>query len=264
MQPGAPAYDERLQGPILFARYAYPPNERGFCGPDDSRQLLDYAAANVVDPGLVQLARGFTGPWPYLKVIAGAAGIDDPFDRRVVEAYWVGNALLDRVATADFGAVVLERFRRMTGSSWQHLAEAVPAGAVAHHSFHVFEVYPWVGLLEPYRGGHPLHILDRCRIRWGRVVSASGDEVVVESRPLLWDNNRLHLGESQPETARRSLDGVGMLGPLRPGTWVSLHWDWVCDRLSARQLADLQRYTARQLAITNRTNGHSGVAMTLG
>ena len=58
--PASPLTD----GPTLFARYAYPPNERGYCGPADHRSLLEYGAARVVDPGLTQLAQGFASAWP--------------------------------------------------------------------------------------------------------------------------------------------------------------------------------------------------------
>ena len=42
----------------------------------------------------------------------------------------------------------------------------------------------------------------------------------------------LALGAPETETAVRSVDGVGMVGGVAPGDWVSLHWEWVCDRLS--------------------------------
>jgi hypothetical protein len=258
-----PAPPGGLAGPLLFARYAYPPNERGFCGPSDHTELFDYGTSGTNDRGLVQLARSFTGPWPYLKLIAGAAGIDDPFDARVVEAYWVGNELLDRVDMTDFGNGMLERFHKVAGASWGHLAEAIPAGAVAHHSFHVLGVYPWVGLLGQERGGHPLHILDRCRIRWGRVVAVAGDEVTVQSQPLAWDGLRLDLGAPQTETARRAVGGVGFVDELAAGDWISLHWDWVCDRLTTRQLRHLRSFTLRQLSITNDRVSHSGAGMAL-
>lgn len=248
---------------MLFARYAYPPNQLGYCGPDDHRALLDYGAGQVSDPGLAQLARAFTGPWPYLTLMAGAAGIADPFDWRVVEAYWVGNPLLDAVDMADFGATLMERFRPRAGRSWDHLAEGITAGAVAHHSFHVFGVYPWVGLLQSGRSDHPLHQLDRCRIRWGRVVATVGDRVQVRFRPLEWDGRQLSLGAPQVETVTRALHGVGFVPDLQPGDWVSLHWDWICDRLDRRQLASLRRYTDRQLDITNRRVAHSGPGMVL-
>lgn len=247
-----------VAGLAMFARYAYPPNERGYCGPADHRELFEYAAAGTADGGLVRLARAFTGPWPYLTLIAGANGIDDPFDVRVVEAYWVGNELLDRVDVADFGRAMEDYHKPRAGGSWRYLAEGVPAGSSCHHSFHVFGVYPWVGLLVESHRGEPLEILDRCRIRWGRIHAVAGEQVVVESRPLTWDGLRLGLGEPAPETVQRGTAGVSLPTPLEPGDWVALHWSWVCDRLTARQLRNLQRYTARQLEITNDRVAHSG------
>ena len=46
-------------GPLLFARYAYPPNELGYCGGDDHRALLEQTSAGVVDGGLRHTLRGF-------------------------------------------------------------------------------------------------------------------------------------------------------------------------------------------------------------
>jgi hypothetical protein len=217
----------------------------------------------VTDPGLARLARGFHGPWPYLKLLAGSAGVDDPFAYEVVEAYWVGNRLLDRVGLSDFGRALEERFAGQTGRRWGLLAEAIPAGAVAHHSFHVFGVYPWVGLLDSGRG-EPLEVLDRCRIRWARVVGVEGEQVVVRGRHLVWDGRELSLGAPLDETAVRSVDGVGFVTDLKPGEWVSLHWDWVCDRLSRRQLSSLRHYSLRELDLVNHRLTHPGHALVMG
>ena len=249
-----------VAGPLLFAHYASPPNQLGYCGPADAGALLEYGAAAVVDRGLTELAQAFSGAWPYLELIARATGIADPLDHRVVEAYWVGNRLLEGVDMATFGNALMDRFKRRSGSGWGHLAEAVPAGAVPHHSFHVFGVYPWVGLLRAGTSGHPLHVLDRCRVRWGRVVAAHGEEVVVRYRPLTWDGARLELGPPRTETATRAAGGLGFVSGLEPGEWISLHWDWVCDRLGPRQLAALRHYTLRQLEITNGQAARSGPA----
>lgn len=250
-------------GPTLFARYAYPPNERGSCGPPQSRTLFEYGAAAVTDPGLEQLARQFAGAWPYLEFIAGVSGIPDPLDHRVVEAYWLGNDLLDRIDMRTFGNALMDRFRRQAGPSWSHLEEAIPAGVVPHHSFHVLHVYPWVGLLGHGRG-EPLEVLDRCRIRWGEVISVEQDTVIVRFRPLQYDNGRLFLGAPELETVTGGLNGVGLTTDLQPGEWVGLHWGWVCDRLTPRQLDNLRRFTARHLQIVNKRLEHSGPALTLG
>ena len=250
-------------GALLFARFAYPPNERGYCGPPEHRELLEYASAGVSDGGLRQLEQKFHGPPPYLSVLAAAAGIGDPFDERVVEAYWIGNELLDRVDMTAFGRAMEDGVRPRVGKGWAHLAEAIPAGAAAHHSFHVFGVYPWVRLLDTGRG-EPLDILDRCRIRWAKVVSVHGEQVVVEVRPLLWQNRRLELGEPHQQTVRQSLDGLRLVEDLQPGEWVALHWDWICDRLDDRRLRLLQHYSNRQLDITNDEVSRPGAAMILG
>jgi hypothetical protein len=262
--PPADSIEIPTNGAILFARYAYPPNELGYCGPPDHQALLEYGAEGTVDPGLVELARGFAGAWPYLEFIAGATGIRTPLDRRVVEAYWIGGDLLDRIDLVAFGNSLVERFRRRAGSGWSSLAEAIPVGAVPNHAFHVFGVYPWVGLLRTGRSSTPLDHLDQCRIRWGQVVSTDGDEVTVLSRPLSYDGTDIGLGERRLETVRRAVDGVGFLDPFRPGDWVSMHWGWVCDRLSRRQLHLLRRSTLRQFEITNRRVAHSGVRAEIG
>lgn len=261
MQP--PATPPAVAGPVLFARYAYPPNERGACGPAAHQTLYEYASGGAVDPDLSRLARQFAGAWPYLEFIAGASGIADPLDARVVEAYWLGNELLDGIQMAAFGNELMDRFRRQAGPRWSHLAEAAPAGAVPHHSFHVFDVYPWVGLLG---SGHrePLEVLQSCRIRWGQVVTVTGDEVVVMSRRLTYDGRRLGLGPPEPEQVTAGVGGVPLAGALSPGDWVGMHWGWVCDRLSPRQLRNLQRYTRRHLDITNDRVEHSGPAMVIG
>ena len=129
-------------GALLFARYAYPPNAMGYCGPDAAAELLERAAGGTrgAEDGLRRLARGFEGAWPYLELIAAANQIRDPLDRRVVEAYWIGNALLDRVPAAMTAASLEDRFRHRAGErSWERLVAAVP-GAQPHHSFHVFGV----------------------------------------------------------------------------------------------------------------------------
>lgn len=261
-RPGSSPPDrDRPAGALLFARYAFPPNELGYCGPADSGQLLGYGTAGIVDPGLTTLARQFSGAFPYLELIAASTGIRDPLDRRVVQAYWVGNPLLDRVHVAHLGNSLDERFRRHTGRQFTRLAEDVLAGGVPHHSFHVFGVYPWVGLLGQDRiADKALTVLDRCRIRWGQVCSLTGDQVLVRCRPLTWDGRNLALGEPVLETTRRAIDGRGFVDQLATGDWVSLHWDWVCERLDHQELGYLAHYSQRQLDITNRALAGSASA----
>lgn len=235
-------------GDVLFARYAFPPNELGYCGPDDSGVLLRHATSGREPAAEIERrARLFEGAWVYLELIAAAAGIADPMDARVVEAYWIGNELLDAVDPAEFLAALRDRFAgQLIGPAARRWRSIGPADAVAHHGFHVFAVYPWAGLLT-VRADTALSILDSCRIRWGTVVDVADDRVLVRSRPLVWDGVRLGLGAERIEPVRWSAGGAGTRLPPAPGDLVSCHWDWVCDRLTDKHVDQLAMRTAHQL-----------------
>jgi hypothetical protein len=235
-------------GPLLFARYAYPPNALGLCGADESRTLLEYGDAGESDAGLAELARTFDGAWPYLTLIAHANRIEDPLDPRVVEAYWAGNELLDRVGPRALARHVEDRFRGRIGRGWERVVESVAAGAVPHHSFHVFAVYPWIGLLRSGAVDEPLRVLDQCRTTPALVREVQDDTAHVLLRPLVWDGQRLELGPWTGRDVRWQDDGLAFVGGLAPGEWVALHWDFACDRLGSAAAARLERVTRRALA----------------
>jgi hypothetical protein len=238
-------------GPLLFARYAYPPNSLGYCGADETRTLLEYGAAGASDGGLAELARTFEGAWPYLTLIAAANEIADPLDPRVVEAYWVGNGLLDRVRGDALARHVEDRFRGRIGRTWRHVLDSVAAGGVPHHSFHVFAVYPWLGLMRTGVVEQPLHVLDQCRTTAALVESVSGDTAEVLARPLVWDGHALTLGPWSLRRVRWRNEGLALVPEPKPGAWVSLHWDFVCDRLTGVEARRLERVTRRVLAAVN-------------
>lgn len=253
-----------VSGPVLFARYAYPPNSHGYCGPNDHEAFFEHGSTAVDERGLRALSQQFAGAWPYLELIAGSLGLNDPLDRRVVDAYWVGSPELDKVSARAVGNSMEERFRFRTGPNFSNLTESVLAGGVPHHSFAVFCIYPWTGLLSDGRkADHALTVLDQCRIRWGKVIAVQGDQVVVESSPLTWDGQVLGFGDRRTETVVRSVDGVSLSDPLEVGDWISMHWEWVCDKLTERQVRYLRDFTVRHLRIVNEGNLHAGPALLL-
>ena len=246
-------------GPVLFARYAYPPNALGYCGPGGGRELLaelsSVDGSGGDDRGLRHLAQGFEGAWPYLQLIAAANRRPDPLDPDVVSAYWVGNRLLDAVTPALLFRSMEERFAGRAGASWSHLRDTMSADAVPHHDFHVFAVYPWVGLLRSGRHvDEPLHVLDRCRIRTGTVLSVGERQAEVGYRPLTYDGHHLGLGRESVELVMHHGEG-GPTGSgaegLRAGDVVALHWQWVCQRLDPASARWVEAMTARMLAVAN-------------
>jgi uncharacterized protein DUF6390 len=228
-----------MSGAALFARYAFPPNELGYCGPDGSEVLLERADSDAVDDAeLARRARLFDGAWPYLETVAAAAGIADPLDERVVEAYWIGNDLLELVDPAACAARLRSVFQGQVTSRL-----AITDAAVAHHSFHVFAVYPWVSMLGRGNDVAALSILEQCRIRSGLVTEVDGDRALVSSQPLELVDGRLTLGAERLESVRWSVGGRSLVSGLTAGDVVALHWDWVCDVLQEDQAAALQYWS---------------------
>jgi Family of unknown function (DUF6390) len=238
-------------GALLFARYAYPPNALGLCGADEPRTLLEYGDAREADGGLAQLARTFEGAWPYLELIAHANGIEDPLDLRVVQAYWVGNELLGRVGGADLARHVDERFRGRLGRSGEAVTAAIAGGVTPHHCFHVFAVYPWLGLLRSGIVDEPLRVLDRCRTTPATVLGVDGDHAAVLTRSLVWDGERLTLAAPALREVEWRRDGLAFVRPPVAGDVVALHWDFVCDVLAPREARMLEAVTAQVLRAVN-------------
>ncbi|MGH9107162.1 MAG: DUF6390 family protein [Acidimicrobiales bacterium] len=273
-----------LSGALRFGRYSFPPNRLGYCGPADHGALLEYVATGQADAGLVDLARRFEGAYPYLVLIAHANGIADPFDDKVVEAYWIGNRCLGRVTPPELYAsldgnwapkIKPGDFRWLTTKLLDHTAPALStpqrAGprpgvtrpgasrapianrALPHHNFHVFDIYTRAGLMHGSRGDLAIATMDSCRISWGRVSTVSGDTLVVERPQLCMSEGKLCL--SAPRTARvaRQAEGRGFVGGARPGEYVSVHWDWACEVLAPTALSRLRAATERCLALANET-----------
>jgi hypothetical protein len=248
-----PAGRPVASGPVLFARYAYGPNRFGYCGPDDADELLEAGVAGQ-DRVLRALAQRFEGAYPYLALIAESVGLPDPLDRRVVEAYWLGSDLLRSVPARAFGASLDERFRaRVRPADWRWLATKPVEGARPVHAFHVLDVFPRVGLIRGGQVDGMLRIIDSCRIRWGRVLERMGDQLVVSATGLELVDGRLAHGPAATERVQAWRDATGFIDAPDPGDIVSIHWSWACDRLDARQLANLIAWTDRQLAVANRT-----------
>ncbi|MFO7785334.1 MAG: DUF6390 family protein [Thermodesulfobacteriota bacterium] len=238
-----------LDGTIIFARYAFMPNRLRYCGGTDNQTLFEYCAANRSDPGLVELLGKFQAALPYLKLIARSSGLPDPFDPRVVEAYWLGNELLDKVDLVRFYNSLRERLSSRVGPrALQHLLRKPPQGARPHHSFHVFDVHSRAGALK-----HSLGTMESCRIGWGRITEVQESRFTVLHRPLVLEGGRLELGREQPKTVLHRIDGTGFIDHCEVGDWISFHWDWACDTLTARQVRNLAACTRHHLHLANQT-----------
>jgi hypothetical protein len=229
------------EGALVFARYAYPPNKLGYCGPPGADAMLGPDATAEIG----RRAREFEGAWSYLELLAEHAGVADPLDADVVRAYWLGGELLDGIDPAALVARLESRFRGQLGGTWREAG----LRASAHHSFQVFEVYPWGALLlEGREPGPAVQVLDRCRIRVGEVLTVQGEAVTVASRLLAWQDGSLTEAPATTETAHWSVDGTSLIDVPAVGDLVALHWHWVCEVLTPSQALEIEHRERRARA----------------
>ncbi|OGZ06774.1 MAG: hypothetical protein A3C93_02380 [Candidatus Lloydbacteria bacterium RIFCSPHIGHO2_02_FULL_54_17] len=237
---------------LRCSRYAFGPNRLHYCGPAKNTEMRDYINDETADLGLREILEDFETMYPYLLHIARANKIDDPLNDRVVEAYWVGNELLDRVSKNDLYWHLVDNLslKKKLGKSFALVEDKIAGGAVPHHSFHVLDIWKRTGFIER---AHTLESMDECRVSWGRVTAVAGPSVTVLYEPLLYKDGKLTLGTEEPRALTRRLEAEYDIEQLAVGDLVSIHWGVICEVLSRRQTASLKKYTLRHIALANQT-----------
>lgn len=200
-----------MSGLKLAALYGIKPHSLGFCGPDDKGVLLEYLKGKRVgEKKIRKILEQFKGAYPYYKLIAKSNGIKDPFDERVVRAYWIGNELLEKAG-----------------------------GIKSHHSHHVLVVGSVTGKVV-LKG----KLLDLCRPCWGKVIELRNGKLKAEYQPLVKiassEDAKLRLGKP----IEKEIDWDRDLVPkVKIGDWVSFHWNQAVEVLTEEDIKNLEKYT---------------------
>lgn len=231
------------------------PNKLRYCGGDRNNEIFDYVAEGESDPGLRNLLKEFATMFPYLKMIAQANRISDPFNIKVVEAYWIGNELLENVSMKNFHRYLVDE-QKLKNKLKPELVEKVfgklSSGGKPHHSWHVFNIPKRTG---HYPVEHSLQTMDDCRISWGKIVKRPSRDLagkmIVECRPLIVNENRMELGESVDREILSEMNCRSFVREPQAGDWVSIHWGWACDFLNEVQVKNLEKWTKYNLFLAN-------------
>lgn len=247
-----------MDGVITCARYAFAPNYYKYCGPDSNGDISSYLAEGVSDPGLSRYLAEFTVLFPYLKLIAHENGIVDPFDPRVVDAYWVGNNLLERVGMKAFSEHLLygQKLKmRISAKKLKWVIEKVPKGARIHHSFHVFSIFSRTG---HHAVDHTLDTMDSCRISSGEILqndqlsNSKSQTLRVKTDKLVYEDGKLKLKEGVVRQVLSQVDG-DYSKTLKPGDWVTFHWGFICEKINEEKARRLEKFTKHNLKLANET-----------
>jgi hypothetical protein len=234
------------------------PNRLGYCGPDENDVLLDACMSNKPNSQLIKALEGFNAAYPYIRFIAHSQGIEDPFDYRAVEAYWIGNDILTTISPTDFYDHLKERFeKKFPKEHIKKLLKTQPYAAFPHHALHVFNAFSSMGTAPDalaYADGPDdkvAGLMDKCRISWGRVVGGENGTLVVEYEPVQRRQGKLRLADLTKTSVLSEVQGRSFVKDVKPGDWVSFHWGFACTVLSPLQVANLRKYTLSDMALAN-------------
>ena len=238
-------------GAVLCSRYAYMPNKLQYCGGDDNFNLFEYAASGQSDRGLTEILEDFATLYPYLKLIAEANKIKNIFDYRVAEAYWLGNNLLQQVSDKDLYGHMIEAQqlkKKLKPELFKKVVGTIQEGALPHHNFHVISIPKRTG---HYPVEHTVETMDACKISWGQVKQLDETKVLVEYYPLVYQGDKLVLGSAENKWCQWQKNEASFVRELRVGDWISIHWDWVCDKITEVQRQNLKYYTQLSINLAN-------------
>ncbi len=223
-----------MSGFKTAALYSFPPQRFGLCGMREKEgDELFHFLLNEKVPKIRKILESFKGAFFYYQLIAKENKISDPFNERVVRAYWIGNELLEKVRISKLREMIEKDFQK------PRLAKILPESARPHHSFHVLVAGPIEKTLELTEG-----MKDLCKISWGRVLKIADSKfqivnLEIEHQPLLKEK---HYFLGKP-IKRKIFWDKRILPKVKIGDFISFHWDLALEKLSQTELRSLKKYT---------------------
>lgn len=231
-----------MKGIKTAIRYGYIPHNLGLCGPQDAagrKAVKDFVESGWQDCDMKSILKDFKGAYPYYQLIASSNNIANPLDESVVEAYWLGNSLLDKVSVADYKSMIKKEFLPL-GKIKPELVINLPDKAIPFHNFHVL----YIGSVSGKINFTP-KAMNLCMVSWANVKKISGANLLVSGRAINFEKN-LKLTKN---ANRLVTYDVNLLPKVRVGDLISIHWDHAIAKLSDRQIENIKKYTKKTLDI---------------
>lgn len=241
------------RGLLLCAKYSAAPNFFGYCGPDKNANLVDHLHENIADREVEVILSEFDTLHLNLNLIARENKIDDVFDEQVVEAYWVGNNLLQNISAGNYTALLSEKFHlplKLGRDGFAGIKRKMMSYRLyPHHSFHVFNIFKRTGNDPSF---HTLNTMNECRISWGKVTAIRGKlGYTVDTLPLVLKGKKLAFDKPASREIHIDYKGKKVYTQAKVGDWVSFHWGKFCDVLDHNQTENLAYYTRQAVAFFN-------------
>lgn len=236
-----------MNGVEQAARYAFPPNNYGYCGPKLFVSILKNKHSNAI---LKNELKKFKVHYAYLSLIAKANNLK-PFDKKVVHAFWIGNELLENVSSSMLRRFIVRSLFPKGKARAKMLAANLPKGLVPHHSFNSLYVNFVTGKVK-----RSIKNYDSCCITFGKVLSISNSSALVLRHAVAYKKGKFILEERKCKIALERR-GVRFVSNLKKGDIVSVHWGLAIEKLGKSDFMLLKKYTQKNIEALNAANQNS-------
>lgn len=227
----------------LAARFSLPPNSLGYCGHDTAPERFNSCVIHGDCEGVDKEIEGFIVLHPYLKTIGELTG-KPKLDHEVIEAYTLGNDLLNTVPAEGYDAL-LDNFVEQGVPDFfvDELRENQPKKFIPTHLFQVLHV--GVGKAS---GSVPFNLetINNCMVRWGKVTAMDDKKLTAKLNMLSGNPEALEFSVIQePHEFEYNLD---FLPNLKVGDTIAVHWQQVIKILTPEEIEKVDYWTREVLA----------------
>ncbi|MFH1256333.1 MAG: DUF6390 family protein [Candidatus Diapherotrites archaeon] len=222
--------------------YSLEPNRLGYCGPENAFKLFSefIEGKKIPEQEIKDALLRFNGLRAYLSFIAKENRLEQ-FDSKALEAYWLGNKLLENISTAKIKGFISDDLvsAGLSEKKAEEKAKLLPNDLLPSHSFHVL----FINFLNPKVPAIAKNLSD-CLIQWGEVLEVKPkNRLSVKGIELLSEGAELKLKEK--------IKTVELLYPfpVSEKDFVSVHWGKAVQVLSKEQAKNLKRFTLQNLSV---------------
>lgn len=231
----------------LAARFSLITNRLRFCGPKEAYQDFFFLLKKQKydETKLIEQFKKFEGLYVYLGYI-GSKFNKNPLSYEVVEAYWLGNELLDSYSKEDLIQILTKLTERGLPQDYADLLiTKLPPGMNPHHSFNVL----FVGVGKT-TGSVPTNLLtmNKCVVSTGKVLKIQKGTLMASVQPLVVQRGKLQYSKSEFQHVEYDKE---LFSDIKIGDKVAIHWDFACKILTEKEEHNLKKYTQQNIDTLN-------------
>jgi len=168
----------------------------------------------------------------------------NPFDKEVIEAYFIGNELLKAITAKDIKDMIKNDFTKigLSKETAHQLIEKLPTNAIPYYNFHLLHA----SLLS---SNIPmLYEIDNSKISCGKVKKILVDKLIVEYSPLI-RKQKLCFGKTKQKKIYYDKD---IVKNIKKDDYVSIHWDFALEKITKTQAKNLDVFTRKTVREINK------------